>query len=152
MKNVEKETFTTSDQAAFTGLDKLSANVNNIKNTQPKQLVATKECVIEQVYAYAELINSKEPTVSKEEVSSLIGVLKGKDHLKRNIRKIARYDFCDTTGGDDGTFIHGMPLVLDVDISQLWENPRSYIYHHLGRDCWKLSNGTTIRLTRIHQK
>ena len=105
-----------------------------------------------QVYAIAEMACSREPTVTQDEIKFLVGILKGKEHLRRNIGRIAWYDYCKTEKDEYGTFIHTMPLVLDVDVSHLWENTRSYIYHHPGRDSWKLSNGTTVNFSMIHQK
>ena len=110
------------------------------------------ESKILQVYATAEMSYSREPTVTQDDVRSLLGILKAKDHLKRNIGKVARYDYCKTVEDEHGTFTHSMLIVLDVDMSHLCENPRSYIYHHLGCDSWKLFTGTTIKLSRIHRK
>ena len=140
-----------AEEVVPNGLKNVSCdNENELPNAASKN--SSKENTIMQVYAIAEMTCSREPTVTQDEIKSLVGILKGKEHLRRNVGRIARYDYCKTNKDEYGTFTHTMPLVLDVDVSHLWENPRSYIYHHLGRDSWKLSNGTTVKLSRIHQK
>ena len=123
---------------------------NELQNV--KLVNSSAESSTTQVYAMAEMSYSKTSTVTQDDVRSLLGILKGKDHLKRNFGQVSRYDYCKTVVDEHGIFTHCLPIVLDIDVSHLWENPRSYIYHHLGRDSWTLSNGTTIKLSRIHRK
>ena len=102
------------------------------------------------VYVTAEFIN-QECQLDETDIKSLKNVLRSRDHLCRNVISIT-YGPVQTYREKSGLFKHYMQFIMDVDVSQLWENPRSYIYHHLGRDTWTFSNGTNLELRRIHQK
>ena len=102
------------------------------------------------VYVTAEFLNH-ESQLSEVDVKSLKSVLKSRDHLCRNVTSIT-YGPVKTYRENSQSFKHYMPFLMEVDVSKLWENPRSYIYHHLGRDTWTFSNGTVLELRRIHQK
>ena len=49
-------------------------------------------------------------------------------------------------------FKHIVQFRIYLKTVNLWENARSYLWKHLGRDRWDRSNGTIISVHRIHQK
>ena len=91
------------------------------------------------VYVTAEFIN-QECQLDETDIKSLKNVLRSRDHLCRNVIS-KTYGPVQTYREKSGLFKHYMQFIMDVDVSQLWENPRSYIYHHLGRDTWTFSQG-----------
>ena len=61
-------TTTNTEQAVLTGIDNISDDMENIKQTRQNQKKLFTECNNEQVYSYAELTHSKEPPISKEKL------------------------------------------------------------------------------------
>ena len=102
------------------------------------------------IFATAEIRNSSKSQLTDSEFKALKDILGSKDHLRRNLRNI-RYENYDSYQEHRNGWQFYLPLIIDVDTAPLWENARSYVYHHLGRDSWELSDGTLIRLIRIHQ-
>ena len=50
-------------------------------------------------------------------------------------------------------YTHTLSIVVFVKTARLWESPANYLRKHLGlTNYWTLSNGTIVRLSRIHQK
>ena len=103
----------------------------------------------ETVYATAE-VKSTKTSITDVEINALNCILKSKDHLVRNIKRIES-GVCKSVIDRENVYQHLLPLIFTVDTTHLWENARSYIYHHLGRDTWT-KDGTEIRLVRIHRK
>ena len=105
-----------------------------------------------QINATAQINSIQLSRLSSIEFDSIRGIFNCKDHLSRNIVKthIGKYhSFRDTV---DGGFMHLVAVTLDVNTKNLWENARSYVHYHLGRQSWKLDDGTTLKLIKIHQK
>ena len=95
--------------------------------------------------------NSSKNQVTDVEMKALSGILRSKEHLCRNFKKVL-YENYDVVRDHGGSWTFYLPVILDVDTLSLWEHARSYVYHHLGRDSWELADGTTIKFTRIHKK
>ena len=109
-----------------------------------------KRPVYESVHATAEITNSKK-SITDVEINALNCIFfKSKEHLVRNIKGIES-GVCQTVRNHEDGYRHLLPLIFSVDTTNLWENSRSYIFHHLGRDTWT-KDGTEIRLIRIHRK
>jgi hypothetical protein len=103
------------------------------------------------VFATAVIDNSSRSQVTSTEINTLTSIIKSKDHLNRNI-KFIDYRLIGTQHLGSGKFNHSLQVEMDVDTLNLWENDRSYLHHHLGKDTWTLQDGTFISLIRIHQK
>ena len=67
-----------------------------------------------------------------------------KDHLSRNVASI-NYGGFTAYRKDSGKYELLLQIIIDVNTANLWESPRSYLFHHLGRDRWTLNDGTTIQ-------
>ena len=119
--------------------------------TEPYKEEPSQISSIVTVYATAVVSNSIMNKVTEKEVRALSSIIQSKDHLLRNIKYID-YRLIRTTQIDYGKYEHSLGVELDVDTTNLWENARSYLYHHLGRDTWTLGDHTNISLIRIHQK
>ena len=104
------------------------------------------------MFATAIFSNSNKDRVTENEIGALSSVLRSKDHLCRNIKYIDNRNIRTTYLGNPGKYEHSLQVEVDVDTTNLWENARSYLYHHLGKDSWTLGDGTNICLIRIHQK
>ena len=103
------------------------------------------------IHATAIVEKSPHTMFVEEEWDSLIRFIYSKEHLKQNIEKVRH---CNSTSRDymSGLYQHNVKIELLVKTSSLWETPRSYIWRNIGQDSWNRGNGTTIKLTRIHQK
>ena len=103
------------------------------------------------VHATAVIESSPFTQFSQEEWGSLLRCLACKDHLTRNIEDV-KLCSSSTQKCASNTFKHEVKILILVRKESLWESPRSYIWRHLGQDCWTRGNGSTISLTKIHQK
>jgi len=140
-----------SDVINGTGVDDTKSVTSDVKTTDND---ANTEDVVrgpiyESVHATAEIKCCK-TSVTEVEINALNCILKSRDHLVRNIRGVES-GACQSVRDKDNGYRHLLPLVFTVDTTHLWENSRSYVYHHLGRDTWT-KDGTEIRLIRIHRK
>ena len=124
-----------------------AANGNAVENKSENDTIKSN---IVKVNATVE-INTYKDLITKEEGNLLVSILKSKDHLRRNLKGVL-YGTCTTNRNQEGGYKHFWTITIDVEASHLWENARSYVYHHLGRQSWKLGDGTEVRLTRIHSK
>ena len=53
----------------------------------------------------------------------------------------------------NNTHTHTVAVTLQVKTGRLWESPASYVRKQLGlENYWERSNGTRVKLSRIHQK
>ena len=104
------------------------------------------------VYATAVFGNSSKDRVTEAEIGALSSVLRSKDHLCRNIKYIDYRNIRTTYLENLRKYEHSLQVEMDVDTANLWENARSYLYHHLGKDSWTLGDETNMSLIRIHQK
>ena len=100
--------------------------------------------------ATAVIENSPYGSFCQDEWESILRFATDKDHLKRNIEN---FKYChSTTKRLQDAFVHSVNLEIQVRTTSLWETPRSYLFKHVGQDSWERGNGSTIRLTKIHQK
>ena len=49
-------------------------------------------------------------------------------------------------------FTHTSSLMLTVKTAALWDSPKQYILKHLGQNDWKQTNGSSIKIVKIHVK
>ena len=129
-------------------------NVTDGKNNECEastrsEVMIKVETNIQKVYATVEFTGLKQK-LSNADVDGLLYILRSKDHLRRNIKSVEEGTL--TLRNQDDRVVHSLPLVLDVETTYLWESPRSYIFHHLGRDSWTLGDGTVMKIFKIHQK
>ena len=110
------------------------------KESDPAENVE-KDNVVKIVHAVARVENSPFTEVTQDDVNSLERFIFSEEHLKKNIVKalfqpLSKWEIC---------------VQLFVDRTSLWENPRSYIWRHLGgTNFWDRNNGTKIKLVKIH--
>ena len=131
----EIETIETSDAAT---------NPMKEEPSQPPPIVT--------VYATAVFGNSSKDRVTETEIGALSSVLRSKDHLCRNIKYLDYRNIRTTYLENLRKYEHSLQVEIDIDTANLWENARSYLYHHLGKDSWTLGDETNMSLIRIHQK
>ena len=103
------------------------------------------------IHATAVLNNSPFSRFDQEEKESILRCIAAKDHLRRNIEDV---EFCNSSSRmcSNNLYQHNIDVVFLVRTGALWESPRSYVWKHLGQEGWRRGNGTTIHLSRIHQK
>ena len=105
---------------------------------------------LEVVYATGVVENSPYSKFEGEEWVSLLRFIGSKEHLKKNIAGVRK---CYSKSSANGSkFKHIIGLEIIVNTEALWETPRSYLFRHVGQDTWERGNGSSITLTRIHQK
>ena len=102
------------------------------------------------VHATAIVDNSPYLKFDNEEWVSLLRFIGSKDHMKKNVLDVRKCDLKSCATGNK--FKHLVRLEIIVNKNALWESPRSYIFRHVGQDTWERGNGSSITLTRIHQK
>ena len=108
----------------------------------------------EEVDIYATATFSQCPNVqlTQDDLVSLHHFITSEEYLKKNVARI-HYDRVYTLGENHtGSYEHSVQPRIVVKRLNLWEGARSYIWKHLGSDIWERSNGTLIKLSRIHQK
>ena len=103
------------------------------------------------IYGTACIENSPFECVAQEELDSMMRFIMSKEHLKLNILHV-EFSNLSTRQLKGGRFNHIIGLKLSVKTTNLWETPRSYVYRHIGQDTWERGNGSSIRISRIHQK
>ena len=103
------------------------------------------------VFATVVIANALESQETEADIGTLASILKCKDHLCRNILNTT-YNHLRTYQLNSGKYEHSLQWEIIVKTANLWENARSYIHHHLGRDTWNSRDGTSISLVRIHMK
>ena len=103
------------------------------------------------IYGTACIENSPFECVAQEELDSMMRFIMSKEHLKLNILHV-EFSNLSTRQLNGGRFNHIIGLKLSVKTTNLWETPRSYVYRHIGQDTWERGNGSSIRISRIHQK
>ena len=102
------------------------------------------------VYATVNFDHSPQDVLSSNDLKTVEGIVNRHEHLRRNIKKF-EFGSYDTGRGSDG-YHHRLSLKLYVDISCLWNNPRTYIWKFFGQDEWKMGNGTMVTINQIHIK
>ena len=105
------------------------------------------------VFALAAFENCPDEVLTEEYANSLRRYLSSEEHLAQNIVESSfRHESSRTFR--NGTFTHTVSVIMNVRTGRLWESPSSYIRKHLGypNNEWDRSNGTVVKLSRIHQK
>ena len=98
---------------------------------------------IEIVHAVGTFRNSPNIALSQDDIISLEKYIYSEEHLKKNITNV-EFDLV-------GPWEVQARLFILKD--NLWEGVRSYVWKHLGgQNFWDRSNGTKIKLERIHVK
>ena len=129
------------DEAKCDTVEPMACSVDQIQ----ERTLATENTVenITIVHAVATFENCPTLDIGQDEINSLLRYIKSEDHLARNIDKI---DVHQCGRREVAAMIH-------VKTKNLWEGARPYIWKHLGgQNFWDRSNGTKIRLTKIHVK
>ena len=104
------------------------------------------------MYALAIFEHFPYENLTQDDMDSLGRFITSKDHLQRNIANFQILNVYNNGANAVGTFDHAVQVKIAVLRCNLWEGVRSYLWKHLGSDLWERSNGTTISLSRIHQK
>ena len=105
------------------------------------------------VHGVAVFENCPVDVLTEEYADSLKRFLTSEDHLSQNISGTEFYHQ-SSRSLRRGVFTHTVSVVIHVRTGRLWESPASYIRKHLGlpNNEWTRSNGTVVKLSRIHQK
>ena len=104
------------------------------------------------VFAVATFENCPDQQLNQEYVDSLMRYLRSEPHLEQNIAS-AELQYLSTRSFRNSVFVHSVDVVMKVRTARLWENSASYVRKFLGlSNLWERSNGTVIKLSRIHQK
>ena len=104
------------------------------------------------VYCVATLENCPDGVVNSEYGDSIRRFLGSEQHLAQNIASAdLKHETCRLLRNN--LYVHTVSVVLQVRSARLWESPASYVRKHLGlTNNWTRSNGTIVKLSRIHQK
>ena len=98
---------------------------------------------IQIVHAVGTFRNSPNAALGEDDLMSLRKFIYSEEHLARNIVNV---DFKQIGAWEVET-------KLSVSTNNLWEGSRSYVWKHLGgQNFWDRSNGTKIKLEKIHLK
>ena len=104
------------------------------------------------VYGTATLENCPDAEINKDYGESIRRFLSSEPHLVQNISSI-NLQHVSSRSFRNSTHTHTVSVTMHVRTARLWESPASYVRKHLGfENYWERSNGTTIKLSRIHQK
>ena len=99
------------------------------------------EAKIENVFGVAHFENLPFNTLTEDDLKSLEKFVLSEKHLEENI---VSFDFKVISSLE-------VNLKFSVKTDRLWESPRQYLWKHLGgNNYWDRSNGTRIRIKRIH--
>ena len=127
------------------------AEENGICNDDTSHGGINRDEGIDSVDVYATVIFDKSPYASlqQEELESFTRCIKSMDHLAQNISNISVEGHNTYSATQNGRFQHKVQLRMKVQVNNLRESAREYIFQHLGRDSWDRRNGTIIYLTGI---
>ena len=104
------------------------------------------------VYGTATLDNCPDAEVNSDYGESIRRFLYSEPHLVQNISSV-HLQHLSSRAFRNNTHTHTVSVTMRVRTSRLWETPASYVRKHLGSgNIWERSNGTIVRLSRIHQK
>lgn len=104
------------------------------------------------VYCTALIENCPDCELTEDYYQSIRRFLVSEEHLVKNISS-AELQFISSRLFRSNLYTHTVSIVIYVKTARLWENPASYIRKHLGlTNYWTRSNGTVVKLSRIHQK
>ena len=102
------------------------------------------------VYATAVIDNSNSDKVHQADLNSIEGFIFRETHLRTNIAKLELLQIFKREFRH--RFKQTLELKLFVKARNLYENPRLYIWKHLGREEWSKSDDSTVTFNRIHVK
>ena len=103
------------------------------------------------VHATAVFEGSPSRTLLQEDYSSLQKFILHQDHLVKNICHLET-SHLSSRELRSCAFKHMLEIKIHVKCASLWEPARTYIWKHLGQEDYKRSNGTLIKLVKIHVK
>ena len=103
------------------------------------------------IHATGVIENSPYTAFANDEWESIVRFITSKEHLRKNIKDV-KYSYLTTRACSDNLFVHVVGLQILVDTGPLLESPRSYIWRHFGQESLDRGNGSSIKLTKIHQK
>ena len=121
------------------------------KNVDDEALAAPCPDVIA-VYAIATLENCPDAQLDDDYGASIRRFLTSEQHLDQNVASVDLHHLSSRSFRNN-THTHIVSVTMNVKTARLWENPASYVRKHLGlANYWERSNGTIVKLSRIHQK
>ena len=104
------------------------------------------------VHCIATVENCPDATLNEDYGDSIRRFLGSEQHLTQNIASTELH-YVSSRSFRNNIFTHTVSVIMYVKTAKLWESPASYIRKHLGlENYWTRSNGTVVRLSRIHQK
>ena len=104
------------------------------------------------VYCVATLENCPDANLDDEYGQSIRRFLLSEQHLVQNISSVHLEHLSSRSFRND-SHTHTVSVTMYVRTLRLWESPASYVRKHLGlANYWERSNGTIVKLSRIHQK
>ena len=104
------------------------------------------------VYCTAMVENCPDSHLNEEYRASIRRFLASEEHLVQNILS-TEIEHISSRSFRNMLHTHTVSVILHVRTARLWESPASYVRKHLGlSNYWERSNGTIVRLSRIHQK
>ena len=104
------------------------------------------------VYCVATIENCPDANLNGDYGDSIRRFLTSEQHLAQNIVS-TDLEYISCRSFRNNIYTHTVSVVIHVKTARLWESPASYIRKHLGiSNYWTRSNGTVVRLSRIHQK
>ena len=106
---------------------------------------------VQTIFATAVISNTNMCQITPFHYQGLQSIFFSKDHLSKNVSSI-NYGGFTAYRQNSGKYELLLQIIIDVKTANLWESPRSYLFHHLGRERGTLKDGTSIQLVRIHQK
>ena len=103
------------------------------------------------VHATAVFEASPSRPLLEEDYNSLQKFILHQDHLVKNICHLET-SHLSSRELRSCAFKHMLEIKIHVKCASLWEPARTYIWKHLGQEDYKRSNGTLIKLVKIHVK
>ena len=104
------------------------------------------------VYSIATVENCPDSQLDEDYEQSIRRFLASEPHLAENIR-LAELQCITSRAFRNNMYTHTVSVVMYVKTQRLWESAANYVRKHLGlSNYWSRSNGSEIRLSRIHQK
>lgn len=103
------------------------------------------------VHATAVLENCPHEQLLQDDLIHLRKLFSSDNHLRNNIAQV-ELKHLSSRRFRSNLFTHTVSVLLSVKTSGLWDSPRQYIWKHLGQNDYIKTNGTKMKLTRIHVK
>ena len=103
------------------------------------------------VHATAVIDDSRNETITPNEMKSVENIIFRENHLRQNIIRIQIGEQCSRSFRNH-RFKHSIEYLILVNTEKLWESPRQYIWKHLGQLEWKQENGARMTFNKIHVK